>query len=451
MTPDERAAFALAIAPIAAIDEPALVKQKSRDFYWFSPILKRQLRDKTADIVVTPRSVDEVIAVVREGVRRRVPMTPRGGGTGNYGQAMPLEGGIVIDLSAMTAIGPVQAGVVAVEPGIKLIDLEAATVPQGWELRFHPSTRRTATIGGFIAGGSAGVGSINYGGLRDAGNILALKIVTAEPEPRVIELRGTDVHKVIHAYGVNGIIVGIDLPLARAWPWTDVAVSFPDFMASARFAQALGEADGIVKKLITPVDWGAAQYFKPLKPFLRQGEAVVLCMIAEPSLEAFACLVRDCGGTTVYSGDHGGVPPLYEFTWNHTTLHALKVDRSITYLQTLFPPPRHLELVERMYRDFGDEVPMHLEFTNLRGRIACFGLPLVRFTTPERLDAIIAHFEANGCPVANPHTYVLEDGGMKQIDRDQVAFKTLADPFGLLNPGRMRGWIEAQAALKAAS
>jgi FAD/FMN-containing dehydrogenase len=451
MTPEERAAFARAIAPVPVIDEPALVKQKSRDFYWFSPILKALLRDKVADIVALPRNVDEVIAVTRECVRRRIPLTPRGGGTGNYGQAMPLAGGVIIDLSAMTAIGEVRGGVVTVEPGIKLADLEAATLPQGWELRFHPSTRRTATIGGFLAGGSGGVGSINFGGLRDPGNVLALKIVTAEPEPRVIELRGADVHKVIHAYGVNGIIVEIELPLARAWPWADVAVSFPDFMAAARFSQALGEADAIIKKLITPVDWGVAQYFKPLKPYMRAGESVALCMVAETSLEAFEDLVRETGGVTVYRGPRDGVPPIYEFTWNHTTLHALKVDRSITYLQTLFPPPRHLELIERLYRDFGDEVPMHLEFVNFRGQIACFGLPLVRFTTPERLAEIIAHYEASGSPVANPHTYVLEDGGMKQVDRDQVDFKKLADPFGLLNPGKMRGWIEAQETLKAAS
>src|SRR3712207_8527534 len=49
-----------------------------------------------------------------------------------------------------------------------------------------------------------------------------------------------------------------------------------------------------------------------------------------------------------------------------TTLHALKHDRTITYLQTLFPPPNHLERVEAMVRHFGDEVPLHLEFVRFR-------------------------------------------------------------------------------------
>ncbi len=447
MNAAERSAFVRAIAPLPVIDDPALVKQKSRDFYWYSPILKDQLRSVTADLIVVPRTVDDVIAVARECVRKRIPLTVRGGGTGNYGQAMPLDGGIVLDMSAMTAIKKLEDGVVTVEPGLKIIDLETATLPEGWEMRFHPSTRRTATIGGFIAGGSTGVGAINYGLLRDRGNVLALKVVTMEEEPRVLELRGDDVQKVIHAYGTNGIVVELEIPLARAWPWVDVLVSFPEFSAAAKFGQALAESEGIIKKLITPVDWGAAQYFKPLQPFLVEGHAVVVTMIAEPSMESFQALVGETGGTCVYirapeAAAHDAVPPLYEFTWNHTTLHALKADRSITYLQTLFPAPNHLELVAHMRQKFGDETPMHLELVRLDGQIGCFGLQLVRFTTPERLDEIIAYHEAKGCPVFNPHTYVLEDGGMKDIDQDQLGFKHLADPHGLLNPRKMRGWTE---------
>jgi FAD/FMN-containing dehydrogenase len=440
------AAFKAAIAPVETVDEQALVRQKSRDFYWYSPILKKQLAKHFGDLIAIPKDEADVIKVAAACAKMRIPLTVRGAGTGNYGQAMPLAGGVILDMMAMDRIVSLDAGALKVQPGLKLIDLEAQTVPQGWELRFHPSTRRTATIGGFIAGGSGGVGSINFGVLRDRGTVRALRVVTVEESPRVIVLEGDDVQKVVHAYGTNGIVTELDISLARAWPWAECIASFKEFMGAVRFAQALGEADAIVKKEVAPIDWGAAKYFKPLAGHLREGEAIVVLMIAEPSLEPFKDLLAEHGGACVFERLAGEgseeIPPLYEFTWNHTTLQALKVDKSVTYLQTLFPPPDHVALVEKMWKHFGDEVVMHLEFVRLQGKVACFGLQVVRYTTPERLKEIIDFHNANGCPIFDPHTFLLEDGGMRVVDEAQYEFKRAADPHGLLNPGKMRAWSE---------
>jgi hypothetical protein len=93
-----------------------------------------------------------------------------------------------------------------------------------------------------------------------------------------------------------------------------------------------------------------------------------------------------------------------------------------------------------MVKRFGDEVPAHLEFIRFDGEIGAAGLPLVRFTTEERLDEIVRIHEENGCWIFNPHRYTLEEGGMKQTDEVQLAFKREADPQGLLNPGKMIAW-----------
>lgn len=443
--------IAAALDGVPAITEPALVKQKSRDFYWYSPILKQQLRGKFGDLVVVPRSEAEVLKVAKLCVDRKIPLTVRGAGTGNYGQAMPLEGGIILETTALDRIVSLDRGMLTVGAGKKLIDLEAETIPQGWEMRWHPSTRRTATIGGFVAGGSTGIGAINYGLLRDRGSVLSLKVVTLEDEPRVLTLSGDDVLKATHAYGCNGIITELTIPMAPAQPWADVMVAVPQgFEAAMDFCDALAGSDGIAKKLISPIDAPVPQaYFKQLSPMLEEDEAVVLCMIAENSLAPFETLVAEHGARIAYTrhaGEESDIPPLYEFTWNHTTLQALKVDKKITYLQTLFAPGVYREKVRAMMDRFGDEVPMHLEYVRLGGQIGCFGLQLVRYSTPERLQEIIDIHEAEGCPIFNPHTYVLEDGGMKEIDEDQLAFKRLADPYGLLNPGKMRAWWEQGAA-----
>jgi hypothetical protein len=96
--------------------------------------------------------------------------------------------------------------------------------------------------------------------------------------------------------------------------------------------------------------------------------------------------------------------------------------------------------VRKMTELFGDEVPGHLEFVRFDGKITCFGLPVVRYTTEARLDEIIRLHEEAGCPIFNPHRYTLEEGGMKQTDAVQLAFKREADPKGLLNPGKMIAW-----------
>ncbi|MFD9896693.1 FAD-binding oxidoreductase [Mesorhizobium sp. NPDC059025] len=429
-------------------DNEKIVQQKSRDFYWYSPVLKRQLEHVTGDLVVSPKSEAEVVRILAACFSHGVPVTPRGTGTGNYGQAMPLSGGVVLNLADMNEIVAISPGRVVCQPGAILADIDRATrAHSAQELRLHPSTYNTASIGGFIAGGSGGVGSINFGGLRDFGNIIRLRVVTMEAEPRVLELTGEDLHKVTHAYGTNGIITEVEMPLTAAYDWVDVLVGFDSFMAAARYGNSLACQDGLLTKLITPIAAPVPQlYFKRHQRFLRDRQSICAVMVAPHSFDAFLAFTRREGGEVIFNAaalsddEKRGLPPAFELAWNHTTLRALRVDPAITYLQSLYPFPDHLALVEKIDALFPGEVFSHLEFVRLDGNITCFGLNLVRFTTEERLDEIVRLFEANGCPIFNPHRYTLEEGGMKQTDSVQLAFKREADPQGLLNPGKMIAW-----------
>jgi FAD/FMN-containing dehydrogenase len=429
-------------------DNPAIVQQKSRDFYWYSPVLKQQLDHVTGDLIVTPKNEAELIRVLAACHRHGVPVTPRGSGTGNYGQAMPLSGGVVLNLAEMNEIKSIAPGRVVTGPGAILADIDKATRAHSeQELRLSPSTYNTASIGGFIAGGSGGVGSINFGGLRDFGNVLRLRVVTMEAEPKALELTGEDLHKVTHAYGTNGIISEVEMPLTAAYEWIDVIVGFDAFMDAARYGNALACQDGILTKLITPIAAPVPQlYFKRHQKFLKEGQSICVVMVARHGLDAFLAFTRRAGGEVIYNAatatpdEKKGLPPAYELAWNHTTLRALRVDPSITYLQSLYPFPNQLALVEKMDAMFPGEVFSHLEFVRLDGNITCFGLPLVKFTTEARLDEIVRLHEENGCPIFNPHRYTLEEGGMKQTDAVQLAFKRETDPQGLLNPGKMIAW-----------
>jgi FAD/FMN-containing dehydrogenase len=430
-------------------DNPALVRQKSRDFYWYSPILKRQLDQVTADVVVSPTSEAEVVRTLAAAFELGIPVTPRGTGTGNYGQAMPLSGGIVLDLSGFDAVRHIAPGRIVAEPGAVIAAIDRRTRPHSaQEIRLHPSTYNTASIGGFVAGGSGGVGSIKWGGLRDAGNIIRLKVVTMEKTPRVLELAGEELHKVAHAYGTNGIITEVEMPLAPAYDWIDLVAGFDTLAAAASYANALGEEDGLlIKQLAVIAAPVPHDVFLRHRKYLPRDKHLALAMVAPHALDALLAFTRRFRNAEILlrqdqmsEADLKGLPPVFELSWNHTTLRALRVDPTFTYLQTLYPFPNQFDLVERIHARFGDEVPAHLEFVRFDGKVTCFGLPLVRFTTEERLEEIIAIHEEMGSPVFNPHRYTLEEGGMKRTDSVQLAFKREADPQGLLNPGKMIAW-----------
>lgn len=438
-------AFQDALAGIEVIADSAQVAKLSGDYHTFSPILTEKLSGKTGEVAVRPKNEAEVLRVASACVKFKVPVTVRGAGTGNYGQCVPLEGGVILDMTQMPEIRWVKPAIARVEAGAKLAAIDRKAREIGWEMRMVPSTYRTATIGGFIAGGSGGIGSVTYGQLRDRGNILALRVVTVEEEPRTIELRGDEVYKVNHAWGLNGIITELEIPLAPAYPWAELIVAFDDFMAAARFGQALSDADGLIKKLVCVCAAPIPSYFAHFKNQIPAGASCALLMVAESCLESLQCLIADFGGNICYeksAQEASKGTSVAEFTWNHTTLHARSADPSLTYLQTLFPADRSLKLVEHMYRHFGDEVMMHLEFIRVSGAAIPAGLQIVRYTTESRLNEIIRYHEECGAFIANPHTYIIEDGGRKRMDPQQVKFKEMVDPYGLLNPGKMRTWLE---------
>ncbi|MEA2948658.1 MAG: hypothetical protein QOI40_3988, partial [Alphaproteobacteria bacterium] len=189
------------LGDLPILEDPGSLRMRSRDFFWFSPILKQSLDSKRAELIAVPRNKAEVMRVAAACAKRRVPLTVRGGGTGNYGQAVPLAGGVVLDTIRLDQVIWQRPGAGRFGAGARMLDIDRALAPVAHELRFYPSTRQHATIGGFVAGGAAGAGSCTWGQISDPGAVLAVEVVTVEEQPRVIELRGRDVLKVMHAYG----------------------------------------------------------------------------------------------------------------------------------------------------------------------------------------------------------------------------------------------------------
>jgi FAD/FMN-containing dehydrogenase len=428
--------------PARVLTAPAVLDRLSHDFYWYSPVLRPQLVNKVGDVAVRPVSVNEVLAVMRYAGERAIAVTVRGAGTGNYGQCVPLEGGIVLDLSLMDKLEEITAGGVAVcQPGLRLGALETEARKQGWELRMYPSTLVKASVGGFLAGGSGGIGSVTHGGLRDFDNVRAFEVVTMEKQPRVVLHEGAAVHEILHAWGTNGVLTRIWFALAPAVAWTQLTAAFDTYDQAFSFTESIAADPAWTKRLATVFEWPIPSFFTPIRQLIRDGKTLALIMIATAQADSLRNAAETAGGEVTFAGPYEGPrtqPLLSDYTWNHTTLWAMKADPAYTYLQCGFSATECREQFRLLRERYGDEILFHIEFMKNGDSVVIPGaIPIVRFTTEERLNEMIAYCRSIGVFVANPHVNYLEDAGRFRTDNIQLIAKQKYDPRGLLNPGKM--------------
>lgn len=431
------------------VTDEARVARMSQDFSWFSPVLKRQLAGKNGEIAVRPKTEEEIRQLVSLCAKLRVPITLRGAGTGNYGQVVPLHGGVVLDMTGFNSFLWARDGAGRAQAGIRLADFDKHARSAGLELRCMPSTFRVATLGGLFGGGFGGIGSINYGPFAARGNVLGLRAITIEEEPQFIELRGPEALLMHHLWGTNGLVLEIELALAPAHDWLENLVTFTSFDDALEFGNAMAMAPGIVKKELGFLGAPVPEYQAPLAAHLSPGCSAMIALVAPTSEAAMLELAAQWRGSVTYRKTAQEVAKsrhtLLEYTWNHTTLNALKLDKNITYLQSAFVPGQHLQQVRKMELLLGGEVLMHAEFIrNIDGVVTCTALQLVRFTTEERLQEIMQIYRDNGVRINNPHVNVVEDGRTGgELSQAIIDIKHRFDPHGLLNPGKVRAWMKA--------
>lgn len=424
----------------------------SRDFSWFSPILKAELEGKAADIAVRPRDEAELRQLVGECARRAVPLTLRGAATGNYGQCTPLQGGVLVDMGGLNRIVWQRGGVVRAQAGIRLAELERRVREQGCELRTMPSTFRVATLGGLFAGGFGGVGSITYGPIAAPGNVLGASALPVVPDPQPVELRGAEALALHHTWGTTGILLELELALAPAQAWVELVVVFDgSFDAALDFGNTLAAAPGLPKRNVAALAWPVPAFVAKWEHAFPTGHDAVLAVVAEAAEPAVRELAARFGGRVTHRAESTEAQrrsqTVLEMCWNHSTLHALKADPGRTYLQCSFTAGRHLEQVRAVHeryggRDTAAEVLMHVEFIrSLDGPLIATALPLVRYTGEARLQEIIDGYRALGVRVNNPHHKHVEDGRFGgTLPPGAAAAKRRLDPMDLLNPGKLRVW-----------
>jgi hypothetical protein len=195
------------------------------------------------------------------------------------------------------------------------------------------------------------------------------------------------------------------------------------------------------KRLVTVFEWPIPSFFTPVKKVVREGKALALIMIATDELPELRMVAEVSGGEVTFTGAYDGPrtqPLLSDYTWNHTTLWAMKADPAYTYLQCGFSATECRDQFAKLRAKFGEEILFHIEFMkNGEGVVIPGAIPVVRFVSEERLNEMIDYCRSIGVFVANPHVNYLEDAGRFRADNVQLRAKEKYDPLGLLNPGKM--------------
>ena len=427
-----------------------------RDNSWLFPIQSayfQQRKDAAGGelpllAVAIPRDVEELRAVVSIAVRYGVPITVRGGGTTDFGQVLPLAGGIVIDTRRLNRIRNIGDDFVTVEAGVLYQDLDRTVRARGRDLTILPTVARQATVGGWVGGGHNGQGTPTYGTIWD-GNVRQVRILTAEEDPQEIVLAGDDLDLVLHTFGTTGIITEVTLPLVKARDWAEAVAVFDHFADAVRFTLALAGEPGLALRAASASEPELAACFSPLARWVDWRQAAVLLIFDGDRVETLAALAVAHGGRLhrLDGSAPNGQLLLPHLVYGHMKLWVKKRAPEASFLWAFLPPGEILEGIEALKREFGDRIWLELYdmhspwFRRLLGLPGEGPLPRVTMTLVEGrksfVEAVMAFCDALGIAYRNVNTFVLEESGVfPHIDRI-LAFKRRVDPKGLLNPGKV--------------
>src|SRR6188768_2579613 len=232
-------ALAAVLGADAVRTEDAQLDAYTADTYW--PAIAARAAGSPLgrpDIVAVPRSEEDVATALRIAASHEVPVVAWGGGSGKQGGAVPVHGGLVIDLRGLDQIVEIdeRSMTVTAQAGVNGRALEAALNERGLMFPHYPASSEWATVGGYVAARGSGVLSTRYGKIEDL--VLSLRVALASGE--LIETVACPRHAVgpdltqlfVGSEGTLGIITRatleiVPLPAERRF----ATLQFPDVNA----------------------------------------------------------------------------------------------------------------------------------------------------------------------------------------------------------------------------
>jgi alkyldihydroxyacetonephosphate synthase len=463
---DVAEALASALGGDAVSTQPSRLDAFVADTYW--PALHAAAAGTPIarpDVVVRPRTEEEVADVLAIADAHRTPVVPWGGGSGTQGGCLPIHGGIVIDLTGLDEVIEIDevSLTVTVQAGKNGRELEAELNARGLMLPHYPASVEWATVGGYIAARGSGVLSTRYGKIEDL--LLSLRVAT--PAGGLMDTVSVPRHAVgpeltqlfVGSEGTLGVITRatlqlVPLPESRRF----AAVAFPSVAAgteAVRRALQAGHRPSVVRMYdeeatrltFAPVVGEELSGVYTVFAFEGERDAAeleerrTLELAAEAGAERLDPALGQRWWDRRYDFYHPPHNPELPSIWG-----TLDVVASYSRIAAVYDALR--TAVREPYADTGLQLRMHFSHWYLWGTMI-YGRFVVPDGGPEPLDlhdriwhdGMTAALDAGG--VMNDHHGVglklgpymrRQHGAALDIMR---RIKTALDPNGVMNPGKM--------------
>lgn len=303
----------------------------------------RWKRKFLADLVVWPKSTEDIIFIVKLANKYKIPITPRGAGSGYYGEGSPADGGIVLDIKKFkTLTKPDENDYCWVSTGYCFKELDDKLNEWDFEVAAYPTSYFASIIGGWIGvGGKMGVGTVKYGEFKD--QIKTIKVIT--PTGEILEISDKkEKSKYFGTCGIFGIVSEIQLKVVKK-----AETEIPLMFGFKNLAQLLKSLE-IVLEETDPFHLRFSDQRHEIRTSGFQSFPTVLFLIYKDGSSETNSMVAKAKEIALANGGRDLGEILAEQTYKDFLLHEMKVKLETPVLmlqQLMLPLDKVVELIER--------------------------------------------------------------------------------------------------------
>lgn len=421
------------------ITDAETVLKRSRDYYWFSPYLERELAENTADAVYTVQDEATLRSVISLACKHKVPLHLRGGATGNFGQAVPLCDGLLVDFSSYDQVISIEGNCLRAQAGTRCRTIEDAARDVGLEMPCYPSTWAKATIAGFAVGGSGGVGGMRNGLLQHNNMIQEITLLTIESEPQTVTLRGSETTDLIHSFGAVALITEVVVRLEPKESWDQLIIAGESFEELFEFAAKIADDRSLPLRTMCFLENPLPHYCKPIRKHLPPDQHTILVEVAQSGTDALRSLAVENGYTVPYVIPHAEPrrsPMLSDFVQGHSILWALKGDERLASLSVFLSVENWKTELAEIRPRLGHECFIQADFHRTADQLLMQSSLLFPYQDETHLKESLDTLREMGILRFNSHDPYIGSKLNPERLSAKKSMKEKFDPAGLLSPGR---------------